>query len=87
MQIQRENDGRLARTGAPLDISCHPFSASDTSTADDIAQSRQAEPAKHLKLEVQEMENKTFTLTGDDAVAVLSLSRPHCLDTAPCSLP
>jgi enoyl-CoA hydratase len=26
------------------------------------------------------MENITFTLTGDDAVAVLTLSRPHCLD-------
>jgi enoyl-CoA hydratase len=28
------------------------------------------------------MENKTFTLTGDEAVAVLTLSRPHCLDIA-----
>ena len=26
------------------------------------------------------MENKTLTLTGDDAVAVLTLSRSHCLD-------
>ena len=28
------------------------------------------------------MENKTLTLTGDDAVAVLTLSRSHCLDIA-----
>jgi enoyl-CoA hydratase len=28
------------------------------------------------------MENDTFTLTGDVAVAVLTLSRPHCLDIA-----
>jgi enoyl-CoA hydratase/carnithine racemase len=26
------------------------------------------------------MENRTFTLTGDDVVASLTLSRPHCLD-------
>ena len=26
------------------------------------------------------MTKETFTLTGDDAVAVLTMSRPHCLD-------
>jgi hypothetical protein len=28
------------------------------------------------------MEQNTLTLSGDDRVAVLTLSRPHCLDVA-----